>query len=321
MCDLAPTGYLTSFDELVCDSPAFEEEDTYTLHAFLQMLERTTRKEEGGSRKDSSPRTTPVGASRSFDSQTNLETFLDLVNSVFTTVKNGDSHTGFDVKAINRLEAAMTNMTASDFGVSEEDVPYDSIGFKYVYEHRDFTIMMMLFPAGVSIPCHDHPEMIVFSKVLFGEVQVSSFDPKPACKCGKNCFDERFVSRPVHLRRNREVWTPESGTLRTLMEEGNLHQFHATKASCIIDVMSPPYSEEDGGPRECSYYRIGPSAQGCLYAVQVDVPDDYYTVRLPFDTRRGPGIVDSSETAGGEGAEDRGLAMEQATEILTGLTF
>eukprot|EP00284_Hemiselmis_tepida_P009854 CAMPEP_0174926392 /NCGR_PEP_ID=MMETSP1355-20121228/11224_1 /TAXON_ID=464990 /ORGANISM="Hemiselmis tepida, Strain CCMP443" /LENGTH=306 /DNA_ID=CAMNT_0016172421 /DNA_START=78 /DNA_END=995 /DNA_ORIENTATION=- len=306
MSELHQNWYSASFDRLVCDAPNLEEEDTYTVSAFLDMLDRTTRKDEGVAiAKDlDEPSSTPAGGpgSRSSDSPDKLDTFLDLALSVLSkTVNNGASHTGFDVKAINRLEAAMGEMTASDFGVSEEDVPYDSIGFKYVYEHQDFTIMMMLFPAGVSIPCHDHPEMTVYSKVLFGEVQVSSFDPQPACKCGKNCFDDRFISRPVQLWRNREVWTPESGTLRTSMEEGNLHQFHATKASCIIDVMSPPYSEEDGGPRECSYYRIGPSAQGCLYAVQVDVPDDYYTVRLPFNTRRGSGVADEDVAASSGG--------------------
>ena len=99
----------------------------------------------------------------------------------------------------------MSSLSAEDLGVSEDDVPADSIGFMYVYDESDFTVMMMLFPAGVSIPNHDHPLMTVFSKVLFGEVEVSSFDPRESCKCGHPCFDERFKAVPVDIRRNREA--------------------------------------------------------------------------------------------------------------------
>jgi hypothetical protein len=78
--------------------------------------------------------------------------------------------------------------------------------------------------------------MTVYSKVLFGEVEVSSFDPKETCQCETNCLEIKgFRTMPVSIRRNREHWTPESGALKTLMQEGNLHQFTACKASCILD--------------------------------------------------------------------------------------
>ena len=64
------------------------------------------------------------------------------------------------------LELALTcttqlnQLSATDVGVSVDDIPDDSIGFMYAYEGTDFNVMMMLLPEGVVVPNHDHPEVI-----------------------------------------------------------------------------------------------------------------------------------------------------------------
>ena len=101
-------------------------------------------------------------------------------------------------------------------------------------------VLFVLFLSTVFLtlgpPPPQYTQMTVYSKVLFGEVEVSSFDVKEACQCEKNCLAIKgFRTMPVSVRRSREHWTSESGALKTLMQEGNLHQFTACKASCVLD--------------------------------------------------------------------------------------
>ncbi|KAL9185463.1 hypothetical protein ACHAXT_003240 [Thalassiosira profunda] len=41
---------------------------------------------------------------------------------------------------------------------------------------RKFSAGIFVFPPGAEIPLHDHPEMVVLSRVLYGELQVQSYD-------------------------------------------------------------------------------------------------------------------------------------------------
>lgn len=45
------------------------------------------------------------------------------------------------------------------------------------------------FPAGATLPLHDHPEMVVLSKLLYGTVRVRSYDwvAAPPCAAARKC--------------------------------------------------------------------------------------------------------------------------------------
>ena len=45
-----------------------------------------------------------------------------------------------------------------------------------VYEDSLLELVLFVFPAGASIPLHDHPHMSVFSKVLYGQLSMTSYD-------------------------------------------------------------------------------------------------------------------------------------------------
>lgn len=100
------------------------------------------------------------------------------------------------------------------------------------------------FPAGATLPLHDHPEMVVLSKLLYGSVRVRSYDwvAAPPRSAARKCGLARVVAADEVRRAPGEasVLFPRSG--------GNLHAFTAMTPCAILDVLTPPYSEEHGRP-------------------------------------------------------------------------
>lgn len=51
-----------------------------------------------------------------------------------------------------------------------------SIRYQHIYEDDDVTIGVFILPFGSRLPLHNHPYMSVFSKVLYGKLQMTQMD-------------------------------------------------------------------------------------------------------------------------------------------------
>ena len=68
----------------------------------------------------------------------------------------------------------LDELTAEQLGVPQADLSAtESILYTEVAASDKYTMCMFTLPAGAKLPLHDHPDMTVFSKVLWGEMQVS----------------------------------------------------------------------------------------------------------------------------------------------------
>ncbi|TKY46310.1 Plant cysteine oxidase 2 [Spatholobus suberectus] len=99
-------------------------------------------------------------------------------------------------------------------------------------------------PAKGVIPLHNHPGMTVFSKLLLGQMHMKFYDwvdPE---------VSHNLLHHPSQSPCDTSVLYPTSG--------GNIHEFTAIIPCAVLDVLGPPYSNEDGS--DCSYYRDHPYA-------------------------------------------------------------
>ena len=135
---------------------------------------------------------------------------------------------------------------------------------------------IFVFAPHSRIPLHDHPEMCVLSRVLYGDLQRTSLDlarDEKGTSLGSVETCEERSKRTSWLGgwwKRMESPLPE-GTKRALKNrvdhlqapdvtvlypyEGNLHEFVAgSDGAAVLDVLLPPY--DGANRRDCTFYEI-----------------------------------------------------------------
>ncbi|KAJ6757585.1 hypothetical protein OIU74_026778 [Salix koriyanagi] len=138
---------------------------------------------------------------------------------------------------VKRLCYILDNMKPEDLWLSGEHPFFNpraevtgTPGVTYTVIHKcdNFSLFIFFLPATAVIPLHNHPGMTT-SLTL------------PARPRLANRRADSILTAPC----NTSVLYPTTG--------GNIHQFTAITPCAVLDVLGPPYSDEDG--RDCSYYK------------------------------------------------------------------
>ena len=110
-----------------------------------------------------------------------------------------------------------------------------------------YSVGVFLLSAGARIPLHNHPGMTVLSRLLFGRLQLTSYDwvtPGRSAAEGGECV----VSRSSTL-------VGPAPTIALFPDRGgNVHELTALTDCAVLDVLAPPYSARAG--RDCTYYAL-----------------------------------------------------------------
>ncbi|XP_039050009.1 plant cysteine oxidase 1-like [Hibiscus syriacus] len=176
-------------------------------------------------------------------SQKELPTFqqiqwLKTILNLFEAVDVGIDEFSLDGSP-SSSQTMISNGLISGLGISE---------ITYIHIHECDKVSMGIFclPAGSVFPLHDHPGMTVLSKLLYGSVYVRAYDWVRAENFSPraNGVAATAIDGIFNAPCEPTVLFPRSG--------GNIHSFTALTPCAILDVLSPPYSDDFGRPS--TYY-------------------------------------------------------------------
>ena len=175
---------------------------------------------------------------------------------------------------IPRPAAKETAAWAAGYGSRDGDAQ-PLIRTQIIHNSHNFEMCIFFFPRGSRIPLHDHPNMTVFSKVLYGSLAMRSYDwVKPLSEAeldeltaelerqnlagsagGDPAASESHAPPRAAVKRADTVITPEAPTFVLRPRFANVHTFEATAETAVLDILTPPYDAEAG--RECHYFVEG----------------------------------------------------------------
>lgn len=194
----------------------------------------------------------------------------------------------------NALRARLDEVQAEDLGVGRESASLitntSGVGYQEVYSGPEMTVCIFLLRAGGRMPLHDHPEMHVFGRLLFGRLRVVSLDLEPAGGGFGPGGGAPPRGQPGTLWAtlySDTVLGPTPVTYSLSPTEGNLHEMEALEDCAFLDIVTPPYDPHAG--RDCTWYKRAsePDPSGRL-ALAPAWPRDFSTELQDY---RGPAFA------------------------------
>ena len=151
----------------------------------------------------------------------------------------------FDCPHILACLQEMNSITLSDLALDKFDL--DNIEQSMcvnIAVNTKFHITAFIIPKGKSLPLHDHPSMMVCSKVLTGRLKANTYT---------HLSEHQDEIVQVKVARS-ETFSPSSAPWFLTPSEENIHEFKALSTAVVFDILAPPYSEEDNRP--CNFYAV-----------------------------------------------------------------
>ncbi|EPY24077.1 hypothetical protein STCU_07335 [Strigomonas culicis] len=161
----------------------------------------------------------------------------------------------------------------------------DVLGCSTLFESDAVTLCWFVVPPGRVLPLHDHPNMTVWQRILFGNLHITSIDfdrSDPSGETGVVVHAGEIVGQETGAAGG---FTPEEGG-------GVLHELENREESLpalFIDIISPPY-----------------------YRAPYNIPCTYYTAQKEGTEKPHPAPVGDSGIIGDVRLGDRVRLLKRA---------
>lgn len=123
---------------------------------------------------------------------------------------------------------------------------------------EDYRLVLFFIKKGTRMPLHDHPNMSVFFRLVFGGLRYHSYD-KLDSKFKYNDFSsdeysEMLADKTRVIAAKSNTMNLQTGNMLFVRpSSNNMHQFVATENSCFFDICLPNY-QANGHTRRCTYF-------------------------------------------------------------------
>lgn len=168
----------------------------------------------------------------------------------------------------------MQSITPQELGVEcEGECPYHFEGnLNRVtidgLDSEDYRLVLFFIKKGTRMPLHDHPNMSVFFRLVFGQLHYHSYD-KLDEKFKYNDFGEDEYhellenKHKILAKKSRPMTIKTDDLLFVRPSENNMHEFVAKENSCFFDICLPNYTPLNSS-RRITYFKEVASEQGTV---------------------------------------------------------
>jgi hypothetical protein len=133
-----------------------------------------------------------------------------------------------------------------------------------IEENRNFCLAVFGLRSGQRLPMHNHPQMTVLMRPLFGQIRIRSFFSGERHGDFLTVEDERVV-----------VLDECTGVVNVGVDSGDIHEITAITDCAFADLVYPPY--DDHGERCVSYFE---QTNDSNILKQIPEPKDNCSIRL-----------------------------------------
>jgi len=149
----------------------------------------------------------------------------------------------------------MNTIDLKSMGVSGESAAADPYHFQNnlnkvtIEGNDDYRLVLFFIKKGQHMPLHDHPNMSVYFKLMFGSLKFYSFDKvEEKFKYNKFSNDEYAelidTKHKVTATKSKAKVLDKQNLLLVRPSVGNMHSFVAQEDSCFFDICLPNYTTD-----------------------------------------------------------------------------
>lgn len=167
----------------------------------------------------------------------------------------------YPLQKIENLEVMTPHITAAMYHMQKVKLNHLSISpsriesLRYakcmsIYESNNFDVAAFLLPKGYVLHLHDHPHMMVCTKMLAGAISIRSFSKREASPHSPHSSpvgEGEFLGR-LEFDQHKSV---EDDPWYLTPKHGNFHEITALSNCVMLDILLPPYHDDN---RPCTYY-------------------------------------------------------------------
>lgn len=154
-----------------------------------------------------------------------------------------------------KIIKTMQSIPLKELGIDGTDHHEDDYHFQSplnrvtIEANDDYRLVLFFIKKGQEMPLHDHPNMSVYFKLMFGKLSYYSYD-KLDSKFQYNQFSYDEYSElletnaVIDAKKSRKKQLNSGNLLLVRPSCGNMHKFYAEEDSCFFDICLPNYTED-----------------------------------------------------------------------------
>ena len=124
---------------------------------------------------------------------------------------------------------------------------------------EDYRLVLFFIKKGTRMPLHDHPNMSVFFRLVFGDLKYHAYD-KVDDKYKYNSFSEDEYAElletkaKIYAKKSKQMNLKTDDLLFVRPSSNNMHEFVAQENSCFMDICLPNYTPANSS-RRITYFK------------------------------------------------------------------